>query len=273
MRKVQIIFNFLILIVLTSCASQKSTLIILGTVHLPTENINSDSIYNVLKSVKPDFILMEADTMIFDKDFNFKKSYDENEFNAVSKYKKEFPNVNIRPIEFKGRNIYRKKIGLYPEASEVLQELNSISSNGEFKSNENEIWMRFANLWMESDSISNEKLRILNDKSSDLIIDSLMNYQYFKLLGIINNRFEFDRKIMDSKDDSISLKSYYEKWSKFEGYDRGNGMTQNIINWIQKNPKKKFIVLTGFKHRNFLLKNLINISDSLNIEIKEFYDK
>ena len=66
---------------------QKTELIIIGTTHFPTKQINKDTIYSILESLKPDIILMESDMTNFNSDFTFKNTYDENEWNAIVKYR------------------------------------------------------------------------------------------------------------------------------------------------------------------------------------------
>lgn len=260
---------------LLSCSSNKgeTKLTILGTVHFPTKKISADSIYDILKKVNPDFILMEADTSIFNTDFSFKKTFDENEYNAVIKYQKEKPIVKIRPIELNGRNEYRKSIGIFPEASLVFRKLNELNNEKLYLPDEQEIWDKFAYFWSLSDSIANGNLKSLNNKKADNIIDSLMHYQYSELTKITNKRTEFeDSRLIDAKKDTITLKEYFKKWVKFEGLNRNNALSNNILNIVKENPNSTFIVLTGFKHRFYLMKTLSRLEKEHNFELKEFYE-
>jgi len=166
------IILFLVLAILIhSCTStkEKNQVTVLGTVHFPTANINSDSIYQVLKKIRPDFILMELDTMFFDKDYSFSQTLDENEFKAVAKYVEEFPTVNVRPIEFKGRNSYRKKIGIYSDASLVFRNFNNINRSKTYTNEEQRKWDRFVHFWSKSTAIDTTDLRGLNNPKSDNI--------------------------------------------------------------------------------------------------------
>lgn len=266
----------LLLCVLTfifSCSSKKSTEVtVIGTLHFPTKKINSDSIYNILKKINPDFILMEADSSIFNDEFSFKKTFDENEFNAVLKYLKLKPNINIRPIEFEGRNEYRKRVGIFPEAKAVFKSLNILSEKNIFTKNEQQIWDGFVKYWMLSDSINKGNLKTLNNTKADNIIDSLILYQYKKLKQITDNRQEFENScLIDAKKDTITLKSYFQKWAKFEGKTRNNALASNSLNIIKNNPNAKIVILTGYKHRFYIRKYLKDNRERFNFNIKEFY--
>ncbi len=270
----KIIFGIVLLSII-SC-SQNTTytkLTVLGTVHFPTEKINSDSIYQVLKRVNPDFILMEADSTIFNSDFSFKKTFDENEYNAVIKYKKEYPSVKIRPIEFEGRNEYRKSIGIFSEENTAFKVLNKLNHENLFSSKEKEIWKRFEHFWVLSDSINNQNLNSLNSHTTDKAIDSLMYYQYFGVKKIIDKRDEFvASKLIDAKWDTITIRDYFNKWANFEEKIRNNALSNNILNIVKKNKNKTIIVLTGYKHRFHIIKTLSQQEQKYNFELKEFYE-
>ncbi|WP_340154957.1 hypothetical protein [uncultured Winogradskyella sp.] len=269
-------FLFLILTIsILSCNSKKTEtkLTILGTMHFPTEKIDADSIYEVLKKVNPDYILMEIDSSFFNSDFTFKKTFDENEYNAVAKYQKEKPSVKIRPIEFEGRNKYRKSIGIFPEASLSFQKLNKLHNEKLYKADEQKIWDKYEYYWSLADSLDNGNLKAINNKKADNIIDSLMYYQYSELLKITNSRTEFeDSGLIDAKKDTITLKEYYKKWSEFEGTDRNNALSNNTLNIVKNNPNNTFIVLTGFKHRFYIIKTLRQKQKEHNFELIEFYE-
>lgn len=114
--------QFLLLCLLTmllSCKSQseshssKIELTIIGSRHNATNEINADSIYNILEKIKPDLILLESGPHEYDSDFTFIKSYEGNEAEAVEKYQRLHSEVNVRPIDITARNEQRKRIGIY----------------------------------------------------------------------------------------------------------------------------------------------------------------
>ena len=268
MKKIFIVFS---LVVLFGC-TEKTTkqLTILGSVHFPTNGINVDSVYLAIKKVRPQVILMERDSVSFDSDFNRKVEYDENEDQAVSRFIKDNPETILRPIEFEGRNSYRTKTGLYPQANEVYQKLNELSRSEEFDAEERLIWSRFANYWVLLDSLSSANLKAINTDEADAILDSAKYYQYTQMKKIVLNRDEFNEQILDSKGDSISLAQYFKKWEQFEHYDRNNAMVDNIIRTIDKLPNDRFMLIVGYHHRYYIKKALENKAP--HIRIVEFYE-
>lgn len=239
------------------CQDKKEKqLTILGSVHFPTSQINKDSVYLAIQKVQPQVILMERDSVSFDANFNRKVIYKENEDQAVSMFLEAHLKTILRPIEFEGRNDYRIKQGLYPQANEVYQKLNQLSQSNKFNAKERLIWNRFAHFWGKIDSLSNADLKAINNEKADVILDSAKYYQYTQMMKIVSHHDEFAEQILDSKGDSISLAHYFEKWEQFEHYDRNNAMVENIIRTIDNLPNNRFMLIVGYHHRYYIKKAL-----------------
>ncbi|KUY29467.1 hypothetical protein [Elizabethkingia ursingii] len=277
MKYLTFIFSFFFVI---SCSTlinpyKDSRIIILGTIHFGAENINTESVYTILSDFKPDIILLEAESNIFEKENVLKTDFDginNNEFQATLKYQKENPGVQIKPAELEGRNNYRKELGIYSEAGFVFNKIDELNKKGELKLSDQEKkhLSKLDSYWDSVESIAKQDLKTVNSKQSDAIVDSLMNYQYNRTRDIVNNHNEFTKfRLLSSKNkkDTITFKEYFNNWSNFEGNIRNEGIAKNVIKYYKENPGKKIILLTGFKHRFFIKKYLEN----LNIKTIEFY--
>lgn len=260
--------------ILISCSASKNhsksntKISILGSVHFPTKNINADSLYNVLNKFEPDIILTEIGKENMYEDFTFKKLYNENEIVAVVRYKMNHPKAQLRPIDLFERNNKRKEIGLFSEASAVFQTLNKLNRDKSFTNKEQIIWNKFSDYWQKSDEIAKDKLIVINSDESDRIVDSLIQYQYFKIREIININTLFDeKKLLNAKNDSVSQRDYFTIWSDFE-MNRNKAIAENVLKCIKKNPHKRIIILIGFKHRFFIRKYL----EAFGIEVTEYYE-
>ncbi len=73
-------------LLLQSCNTKETELVLLGTVHPPIENFTSDTLYNILLKIKPDLILYEVDSSFFTEAFQFNKTSSSNENIATLKY-------------------------------------------------------------------------------------------------------------------------------------------------------------------------------------------
>lgn len=231
--------------------------VVLGSVHFPTQKVNADSIYSILQKFQPDIILLEADSTNFYDDFTFKHLYDENEYIATVRYKMKNPLVNIRPIEFEGRNSYRKSIGIYPEAGPVWQKLNQLNNEKKFNKEEQKIWDELAYLDSVASAYKNASLQGINQPKIDQIINNLIISKYLSIKKIVDTNPIFaESKLIDAKKDTVTMRQYFALWANFEGNLRNNAIANNVMKQIKLNPGKKIIVITGFYHRPFILNKL-----------------
>lgn len=265
---------FIFLISLYSCSNKTNNgteVTIIGTVHFPTDYVNADSIYMALQQMNPDIIAMEADSSVFNADFTFKKTYDENEYNAVLKYLKGKPETMVRPIGFEGRNAYRKKIGVYSEAGFVYGAMYDLLDKEELSKEQSDMLLHYEDLWGAMEVFKNETLSHINNSFVDRLIDSVNSYQYVKTKAIVDENSKFNYKIIGSNKDSITLKEYFKKWTHFEGIQRNDALAGNLKRLIKKYPNKRIVALTGFKHRSYVI-NSLKASTDLAIDLKEFYE-
>lgn len=270
----RLFITIILTLFLIGCKSSNKKLLkelsIIGTVHFPTTGVNADSIYHAIKMAEPNVILLERDSTAFDS--NFKPLFDdqENETIAIKRYLNEHPNVLIRPIEFEGRNTYRVETGLFPQANDVYQELNEMARSGRFSNQQQQIWDQFAIYWKQMDSLTSSSLKALNTSKSDEIVEKAKQIQYTETKKIVNSNDVFKRLMIDSKGDSIPLKEYFNKWEKFEHYDRNNAMIANTMRTINSLPKQKFILIVGYNHR-YYIKNMIEKKHP-EIKLSEYYN-
>lgn len=249
---------------------QKTELIVIGTVHFPTKNINTDTIYKVLENLKPDLILMESDMSNFNPDFTFKKTYNENEWNSVLKYRTNFKNTLFRPIEFEGRNDYRRQNGI-ENSDAVFNEINVLDSLSSLSAKHKKIWNRFIELSNSLNEFDNSTLKEINSNAVENLVNERQFYQYRKLNEIVNENDQFAKlKIETVTKDSISLRELYKRYCYFEEL-RNRTIIDNILKWQSKYPNKKIVVLIGFYHKYFIVNELKWKQKDNNFELKEYY--
>jgi len=247
---------------------QKTDLTVIGTVHFPTKNINADTIYSVLEKLKPDVILMESDGSNFNPDFTFKKTYDENEWNAVLKYKTNFKQTLFRPIEFEGRNDYRKQNGIQ-NVDVVFNEINTLDSLNKLSEKHKKIWNRFVELANSLEEQSNSSLKEINSAAVENLVRERQFYQYQKLKEIVDENAEFDKiKVETPTKESISLRELYMRYCYFEEL-RNRTIIDNILKWKAQYPNKNIVVLIGFYHKYYLINELKWKQKSNDFELKD----
>ncbi len=261
MRRLFILF---LLSSLLACGVRKPlstpspAILVLGSVHFPTERLNADSLFRALQRFQPDLILLEADSTNFYPDFTFKHLYDENEYVATVRYVMKNPQVQVRPIEFEGRNAYRKKVGIFSEPGEAFQRvMNEIITQKQLSQREQQLLDKLSHFDRLAKELKNETLQVINQPLSDQVIDSLVYYKYEGLKEIVKGHPVFIRtKMIDSKKDTVRVKDNFLRWAHFEGTLRNEAIASNTLQVIRQQPEKRIVVITGFFHRPYLLKKL-----------------
>lgn len=248
---------------------KKTELVIIGNIHEAAPNYNADTLYTILEQIKPDIILHEIDSSFFTKDFKFKYPSKGNEQNASEKYLKTYPQTLIRPFEFEGRNQYRRAEGMVPTDNLTIQLLDSLYHAGALSPQESEIVKTYYKLSEQLNAIATTSPKNFNNSRTDSISEQRQHFQHKRLTQITNKRPEFaNRFVTKPNGEKISYRDGYQLWADFWDL-RNKTMARNILKIAEQNPGRRIVVLTGFFHRYYLLKEL---KKGNNIQIKEYYE-
>ncbi|MDQ0066142.1 hypothetical protein [Chryseobacterium lathyri] len=132
------------------------------------------------------------------------------------------------------------------------------------------IYENFTNLTKELMKIAELSPENFNNATTDQISEKRQNAQYSELLKITEVRPEFTRRfVVKPNGEKISYKDGFKLMSGFWDL-RNQTMAKNIYKTAETYPGKKIVVLTGFLHRYYILKELKRINNKH--IIKEFYE-
>ena len=254
-----------------SCSKKQTELILLGTVHQPVENFTPDSLYNILVKIDPDLILFEVDSSFFTKEFIFKKTWDSNENISTVKYMNTY-DIDVRPYDFTGRNEYRIKIGSRPTDSKASKLLDSLYRNNALNIHEQKIYEEFLQISDSLNSFAYVGPKAFNNTITDSIAQIRQQYQYEKLLKIINNNSIFSNTFFIKKDgDSISYAQGYKRAGEF-WHLRNQTMAKNILQFVNEYEGRRIVVLNGYYHRYYLSSLLKPKQKENDFIVTEFYE-
>lgn len=254
-----------------SCASKRTELVLLGTVHQPVENFTPDSLYNILVKIKPDLILFEVDSSFFTNEFDFKETWESNENIATVKYMNNHE-VDVRPYEFTGRNQYRIQTGSRPTDSKAFELLDSLYRTNRLDSSNQNIYQNFLKANESLNSLAYLGARAFNNPKADKTAEARQNIHYQELLGIMAEYPIFANTFhVKSDGDSISYFEGYKRAAAFWDL-RNHTMSENILQFVKEYEGKRIVVLNGFFHRYYLKSLIKPREEELNFTIKEFYD-
>jgi hypothetical protein len=262
------------LITILSCKSEKTTeIIVIGTLHKPEPNFNSEILFNILEDVQPDFILEELDSSFFTSDFKHINVSTSNEGMASEMYIQKYPTVKLRPYEFEGRNEYRINIGSRPTDGFTTKLIDSLHKVDLLSDKEAEIYNKYKALLEPLIVLASKSPENFNNPITDSICAERQYYQYKMLTKITNNRNEFAIRFHTKPNgEKISYRDGFQLAGDFWDL-RNKTMAKNIMQIAKQNQGKKIVVLCGFMHRYYILSELKNLTKDKNIILKEYYEK
>lgn len=251
---------------------------ILGTVHQPNPNYNSDSIVAILNLFQPDLILTEEDTLLFE---NYHKEYtqtmqkplfarlgrsfgfgstEEIEGRAVRKYKISYPAVDIRPFDYEGRNAFYAANNTFLKEDEVGKRLEHLAGRHLLTEEQLKIWNAYCTLNDSLNRISSETPHVINQLAYYSLTERRQDYQYHKVADIVN-----------SHDSLKALRTFYNTNGEFWN-TRNKTMAGHIANFVRLYSNKRIMVLTGAMHKYFLRNELKLLQEKLKFRLQEYYE-
>lgn len=269
-KTIIILFAFLIT---NYSIAQKTEVIVIGNIHQPVPNYNSDTLLTILQKLKPDFLLQEIDHSFFNADYTFKKPPTENEGIASVKYIQQHPKTQMRPFDFEGRNEYRKINGFNPTEGLAIKLLDSLYRQKKLTKRQARIYKTYNDLLEPLKIAASKDPVTFNNSYNDRQSQRRQYYQYQKLLSVMQNRSEFsDTYFVKPNGEKISYVKGFQLASEFWDL-RNKTMALNILQVAKDYPGKRIVVLTGFMHRYYIIRELkMHTEANTNIVIKEFYD-
>jgi|GEM_PF-1703006 len=248
---------------------------IIGVVHNENENRNADSLFNILKSIKPDLILSESDNLsgYFNKDYSLvtppnwyriarkmnliKKMIPE--MKVLYSYKKYAAAVSIYPfdIAIPKRRKYAKNY--YKNEKKFVADINLASAN-------NEIPQKLA-------TYHNDYVKY----SNWLFETGQKGYFHLNQKGVTDSSkqmIDYEAVYFPKVFESVPRLYNYKHWH-IENFNfwkiRNETMSNNILKFIQLRNAKTIVVLTGLLHKYYLINLLEAAKKENNIELLEFY--
>lgn len=253
------------------CFSQSKTEIyVIGNIHDSVPNYHPKILFEILDKVKPDIILHEVDSQGM-KDYENGIKITENEIKASNAYLKKYPKTLRFAFDFEGRNQYRKDRGMVPTDNLSVKLIDSLYKAKQLAPSEVKIYENFNNLTKDLMKIAELAPENFNNATTDQLSGKRQNAQYSELLKIIEARPEFAKRfVVKPNGEKISYRDGFKLMSGFWDL-RNQTMAKNINKVAETHPGKKIVVLTGFLHRYYILKELKRINDGKYLT-KEFYD-
>lgn len=269
MQKISLLILLCISQIVFSQSAKPTTIIVIGNIHDSVPNYHPQILFDILEKINPDLILHEVDSASANDYFSF--SNGGNELTASTKYVKVHPNTKRATFDFEGRNSYRKTKGMVPTDNLTVKLIDSLYKANLLTDKEKTLYESYNKYTDDLKKVADMSPKEFNSTANDALSEKRQNAQHYNLVKITNSRKEFANHFVTKPDGSkISYRDGYKLWADF--WDtRNKAMAKNILKQANDNKGKTIVVLTGFLHRYYIIKELKKNMPK-EIVLKEFYE-
>lgn len=269
MKKISIfVILFFISYISVAQTVRTTTIVVIGNVHDSVPNYHPQILLDILKKVQPDLILHEVDAA--SAKAYFSGNSNGNELKASTKYVRQHANTQRATFDFEGRNSYRREKGMVPTDYLSIRLIDSLYKGNLLSAEEKAAYEGYKNYTAELMKIAGGSPENFNNAVTDSICELRQHAQHYDLVKITNARREFTTHFVTRPNGrKISYRDGYELWARFWDI-RNIAMAQNILKHASNHKGETIVVLTGFFHRYYLLKELKGNMPK-NVVIKEYY--
>jgi hypothetical protein len=237
-----------------------TSIVVVGTVHNGTERFTNDSLFNIIKRVHPDLILMELDSSFFTPSMTLKSEFQQItlETSVLTKYVNS-DKVMIRPYEIEGRNKIYQDNKYFEQQKELSKALNQATRHNLIQGESKlllEAIIRFDEI---TQAFASDFPNVINSYSCSVAMDSKQYYANEGMIKIVAS--------MPSLNQFISFATFKRDfWVK-----RNDTMVKKIIGWNNLLQPKIILILCGFEHKYYLINSLKNQNTANNFKLREYW--
>ena len=240
---------------------------ILGTIHMETDNINRNDLYQLLDSISPSVILFESDEktlkrILKKRDYffqlrDFLKNQTEIEKSVTLRYLENNPECLVLPYEWEAMIKYYRKYKILKKPKKMLNSIVELHKKNQLTRDQSKVLIEFSDLNIGLRIGQEGTLSDINNAITDSLVSQRQYYLFSKIPEIV-----IDRSELSSYIDFIPVFRTY--WDK-----RNKAMAENILKQIQHHPNQVIVVLNGFYHRYYLIDELKKYETDYKFTIKD----
>jgi len=241
-------------------AFSQTEICIIGEVHEECAYMNRDSVYNILFRIKPDVILIEADSSLFTSDFHFNLEKYPNllstnqNIGAYQYHSKQ--KVDLRPFDMEGVGNWYKKTNYNDNQDKMWDEIFSLYEKNELDKKDKDDFELIQLVLDYADKMIFNSVKDINVNMTVKFFSVREKIIYPRVLSIIENTEKLHHWI-----------DFARIWATH--WDERNAiMAENIKKIANDYKDKRIVVLVGMQHKPGLLDLLANSRDFV---IREYW--
>jgi hypothetical protein len=236
---------------------KKNEVIVIGTLHKPSEKFTNVDLLRVLKHVDPDVILYELDSTFSDRRGQL-RLYGTVEADAVNAFRRTSP-VLVLPYDIEGRNQIYAAFHYFEIQKEYETSVIEVYRQGLLSTEAQSLYKEIlGNRWVLI-ALTQGKMELFNSTNCDAAFQRKHERSAANL-----------KRIIELTPDLARFREYAEFESEFWEL-RNRTMVRNILRYARQFPGKRVVVVCGAEHRYFLVRELKAAQSKGSISLREFW--
>jgi hypothetical protein len=241
---------------LRAAADEKPVVVVIGTLHAATANFTSRDLVEALRQVMPAAILFEVDSSFFDRNGRLRR-VDTLEGHAVQEFLRT-SRVVVRPYDIEGRNRIYEAFGYFKLQRDFTAVLHVLYRENRLCPEARSLYQEVLADYSSREVFGKGRMALINTPACDTVVERK------------NERWPRNMKrIIGLTPELARFAEYVEFHSEFWQL-RNRTMVRNILRHAQSFPGRRIVVLCGFEHRYFLIRELKAASAISLREYREF---
>lgn len=234
--------------------------VVIGTVHSPTEYYTEDVLIDIFARVQPDVILLELERSFFTDSLMLKPQMQDLslETRAIVRYQRE-TGVPIRPYDIEGRNAFYETNGYFRMEQETGRAVSNLYEHNQLSTEARYLFESLLNFSHLRDNFLYDRPEVINSRACDVAIERKQSFLFKGLRRIA----KITPMLGPYRDYTVAADEF---WTK-----RNEAMVQNILGYIREYPGKRIAVVCGFEHRYYLLASLQRDYPGLKYQLREYW--
>jgi hypothetical protein len=237
-----------LLVVFSGCAGSPqeaarpgtTEIVVIGTVHQPTEAYDGKVLYAILEGLRPGVILTESPPAFYHEDYSLRDFESSGlEIATVRRYA-EKNGTELRPYDIEGRNRFYREQNWFKRSRSFLKEVRRLYREEALSSAGMDSAEEMYAAYELRDAFRDQPPRVVNSQACDRVV------------RIKHRVTEAAWRQLAEKEEALAEHRDYVTLNREFWHRRNRRMAANILRWAREFPGNRIVVLTGFEHAYYL---------------------
>jgi hypothetical protein len=235
-------------------------IVVIGTVHQPTEVYDGKVLYSILEELRPGLILTESPPAFYHEDYSLRDFESSGlEIPTVRRYA-EKSRTELRPYDIKGRNRFYREQNWFKRSRAFMKEVRRLFREEALSPAGMDSAEEMYAAYELRDAFRDQPPRVINSPACDRVV------------RIKHRVTEAAWRQLAENEEALAGHRDYVKLKREFWHRRNRRMVANILRWAREFPGNRIVVLTGFEHAYYLRARLEKRAAEGNFNLKYYWE-